>query len=135
MNFYETLAFKFRGQDHVIDLSPFGATGSLIGITERCEQAQRMLHHLTVMRVEIQADHMRLKAALSKTFVSMLGQGEKHVQTREDAFIDGRPEYIESRRIRDFVDYAYETVQFAIPRLRRLEEHALENERRSHPRP
>ena len=119
----QTFTVVVGGNYHVIDLSPFGETGAQMGTLARLELCASTMNSVVALLSQSRYEHMLLKNRL------LAGYQGKDSDAARKRFLDANPEYIESRRSRDFLKDAHGIMLYGhYPRLRDAEQNARQME-------
>lgn len=121
MTNFETFSFMFRGQMVTIDLSPFGAQRDpSLGMDHLADLAATTLNQIITLRAEVSRDHNMTRAACLRRF---LASRDKDTGSNRTDFLRMQPEYVESKRARDWLDDALKAMLYGhYPRIRHLVE-------------
>lgn len=111
------------GQQHVIDLSPFGEDGAHLGATARAECCAKTLNEVQTLLAQSRLEHMRLKQRLLAVYKG------KDSDAARKRYLEADLTYIDSRGTRDFLKDAHASMLYGhFPRLRDAEQHARQME-------
>lgn len=122
----QALTFPFRGNTITIDLSLYGSAGATIDATARADAAGDLLNQLAYLKAEWAIDHLRVKGQIMlQAEQAFAAANKKWSKTAGEEWMKQQPAYQESRKVRDFIDSAFDIMKsIHCPRMR-MREHEV----------